>query len=109
MAPKAKKVIAIDIDPRFTSYLDSLKSFELPEDVEPAPWYPYHPPAELKDKYRQGRELGVVGLPQPGLGELSLSPDLSRVAASAWEGNSREIWRGPSLVQIGLRPRPERW
>ena len=34
LAPKAKKVIAIDIDPRFTSYLDSLKAFELPEDVQ---------------------------------------------------------------------------
>ena len=34
MAPKAKKVIAIDIDPRFVSYLDSLKSFELPEEVQ---------------------------------------------------------------------------
>ncbi|MCB0593885.1 MAG: methyltransferase [Lewinellaceae bacterium] len=34
MAPKAKKVIAIDIDPRFTSYLDSLKAFELPENIQ---------------------------------------------------------------------------
>ncbi len=34
LAPKAKKVIAIDIDPRFTSYLDSLKAFELPEEVQ---------------------------------------------------------------------------
>ncbi|MCO6487519.1 MAG: methyltransferase domain-containing protein [Phaeodactylibacter sp.] len=34
MAPMAKKVIAIDIDPRFTSYLDSLKSFELPEEIQ---------------------------------------------------------------------------
>lgn len=34
MAPAAKKVIAIDIDPRFTSYLDSLKSFELPEEIQ---------------------------------------------------------------------------
>ena len=34
MAPKAKKVIAIDIDPRFISYLDSLKAFELPEEVQ---------------------------------------------------------------------------
>ena len=34
MAPKAKKVIAIDIDPRFISYLDSLKTFELPEEVQ---------------------------------------------------------------------------
>jgi len=34
LAPKAKKVIAIDIDPRFVTYLDSLKSFELPEKVQ---------------------------------------------------------------------------
>ena len=34
LAPKAKKVIAIDIDPRFVTYLDSLKSFELPENVQ---------------------------------------------------------------------------
>lgn len=35
LAPKAKKVIAIDIDPRFIDYLDSVKVMELPEDVQP--------------------------------------------------------------------------
>lgn len=34
LAPKAKKVIAIDIDPRFIEYLDSVKVMELPEDVQ---------------------------------------------------------------------------
>lgn len=35
MAPKAKKVIAIDIDPRFVTLLDSLKQQELPPDIQP--------------------------------------------------------------------------
>lgn len=34
LAPKAEKVIAIDIDPRFTEYLDSLKHEVLPEDMQ---------------------------------------------------------------------------
>ena len=34
MVPKAKKVIAIDIDPRFISYLDSVKVLELPENYQ---------------------------------------------------------------------------
>lgn len=31
IAQEAKKVIAIDVDPRFTNYLDSIKTLELPE------------------------------------------------------------------------------
>ena len=34
LAPVAKKVIAIDIDPRFIEYLDSVKVMELPENVQ---------------------------------------------------------------------------
>lgn len=34
MAQKARKVIAIDIDPRFTNYLDSIKMLELPEQYQ---------------------------------------------------------------------------
>lgn len=34
MAQKAKKVIAVDIDPRFTAYLDSIKVLELPENLQ---------------------------------------------------------------------------
>lgn len=34
MASKASKVIAIDIDPRFTTYLDSVKVLELPEKLQ---------------------------------------------------------------------------
>jgi len=34
MAAVAKKVIAIDIDPRFVSHLDSLKRLELPADMQ---------------------------------------------------------------------------
>ncbi len=34
MAPLAKKVIAIDIDPRFVEYLDSVKVLELPENLQ---------------------------------------------------------------------------
>lgn len=34
LAPEAEKVIAIDIDRRFTEYLDSVKVFELPEDMQ---------------------------------------------------------------------------
>jgi len=34
MAPKAKKVIAIDIDPRFVNFLDSLKTRELPPELQ---------------------------------------------------------------------------
>ncbi len=34
LAPKAKKVIAIDIDARFTEYLDSVKVLELPEAMQ---------------------------------------------------------------------------
>ncbi|MBI1337615.1 MAG: UDPGP type 1 family protein [Phycisphaera sp.] len=32
--------------------------FELPGDVKPAPWYPYTPPANLKNKYAQAGQLG---------------------------------------------------
>ena len=34
LAPKAQKVIAIDIDPRFINYLDSVKVMELPENIQ---------------------------------------------------------------------------
>ncbi len=34
LAPKAGKVIAVDIDPRFTQYLDSLKQQVLPADMQ---------------------------------------------------------------------------
>lgn len=34
MAPRAKKVIAIDIEKRFIDYLDSVKVFELPEELQ---------------------------------------------------------------------------
>ncbi|NUO00402.1 MAG: class I SAM-dependent methyltransferase [Saprospiraceae bacterium] len=34
MAQKARKVIAIDIDPRFINYLDSIKTLELPEQFQ---------------------------------------------------------------------------
>lgn len=34
MAPLSKKVIAIDIDPRFVEYLDSVKVLELPENLQ---------------------------------------------------------------------------
>lgn len=34
LAPKAEKVIAIDIDARFMDYLDSVKVMELPENVQ---------------------------------------------------------------------------
>lgn len=34
MAPRAEKVIAIDIDPRFTNQIDSLKVLELPEHLQ---------------------------------------------------------------------------
>ncbi len=35
LAPKAEKVIAIDILPRFIDYLDSVKVMELPENIQP--------------------------------------------------------------------------
>ncbi|MDX1939765.1 MAG: class I SAM-dependent methyltransferase [Saprospiraceae bacterium] len=35
ITPKAKKVIAIDIDERFVEYLDSVKQLELPENLQP--------------------------------------------------------------------------
>ena len=34
LTPKSKKVIAIDIDPRFINYLDSVKVLELPENLQ---------------------------------------------------------------------------
>jgi ubiquinone/menaquinone biosynthesis C-methylase UbiE len=34
VAQRAKKVIAIDIDPRFVNYLDSVKVLELPESIQ---------------------------------------------------------------------------
>jgi SAM-dependent methyltransferase len=34
LAPKTKKVIAIDIDSRFIDHIDSIKMFELPEDAQ---------------------------------------------------------------------------
>ena len=36
LAQQAKKVIAVDIDPRFTNYLDSVKVLELPETKQNA-------------------------------------------------------------------------
>ena len=33
-------------------------AFELPQDVKPAPWYPYEPTDELSDKYDTARTLG---------------------------------------------------
>ncbi|MEX0653297.1 MAG: UDPGP type 1 family protein [Phycisphaeraceae bacterium] len=32
--------------------------FKLPENVEPAPWYPNDPPADLQDRYRDARAHG---------------------------------------------------
>lgn len=34
LTPKAKKVIAIDIDPRFVNYLDSIRYLQLPESLQ---------------------------------------------------------------------------
>lgn len=34
LTPRAKKVIAIDVDRRFIDYLDSVKVFELPENIQ---------------------------------------------------------------------------
>ncbi|MCB0608451.1 MAG: methyltransferase domain-containing protein [Lewinella sp.] len=34
LAPMAKKVIALDIYPEFTNYLDSIKVYELPENIQ---------------------------------------------------------------------------
>mgnify|MGYP001545900333 CR=1 FL=1 len=34
LTPKAKKVIAIDIDPRFVNYLDSIRYLQLPEPLQ---------------------------------------------------------------------------
>lgn len=35
LAPRVKKVIALDIDPSFISYLDSVKQLQLTEDIQP--------------------------------------------------------------------------
>ncbi len=35
LAPKVNKVIALDIDPNFITYLDSIKTLQLPADVQP--------------------------------------------------------------------------
>jgi serine/threonine protein kinase/Tol biopolymer transport system component len=69
-------------------------------------------PRQLVWLDRSGKEYRTVGVPQPGLGEPALSPDQSRVAVSAWEGNSREIWvqdleRG-TKSQITFTPGEER-
>ena len=61
----------------------------------------FHAPRELQWIDRQGNKLGVAGLPQIGISEPALSPDLKQVALTAWEGSSRELWvqdleRGPS-------------
>src|SRR5690606_21209811 len=34
-------------------------TFDLPEHVEPAPWYPHAPGSELASKYRDARALGA--------------------------------------------------
>ncbi len=52
----------------------------------------FHAPRELQWIDRQGNKLGVAGLPQIGISEPALSPDLTQVALTAWEGSSREIW-----------------
>jgi len=72
----------------------------------------HHMPRELVWLDRSGQEQQIVGQPQPGVGEPTLSPDLTRVAVSAWEGSSREIWvqdldRG-TKSQITFSPDEER-
>ncbi len=32
--------------------------FELPDNIEPAPWFPYEPTAELRPRYQRARTLG---------------------------------------------------
>ncbi|HVS03843.1 MAG TPA: protein kinase [Thermoanaerobaculia bacterium] len=41
---------------------------------------------------RSGREIEVAGVAQPGILQLALSPQGGRVALSAAEGNSRDLW-----------------
>jgi UDP-N-acetylglucosamine/UDP-N-acetylgalactosamine diphosphorylase len=40
------------------SHVRCTPRFDLPADVQPAPWYPFVPPPELADKYRRARALG---------------------------------------------------
>ncbi|MCC5830234.1 MAG: UDPGP type 1 family protein [Phycisphaeraceae bacterium] len=40
------------------SHVLNKPEFDLPEKVEPAPWYPYLPPASMENRYREARELG---------------------------------------------------
>jgi UDP-N-acetylglucosamine/UDP-N-acetylgalactosamine diphosphorylase len=40
------------------THVQQKPAFRLPENVEPAPWYPYAPSPELKEKYAKARKLG---------------------------------------------------
>lgn len=40
------------------SHVKQKPEFKLSDDVEPAPWYPYVPTAELESKYAQAKALG---------------------------------------------------
>lgn len=40
------------------SHVLAKPKFELPERVEPAPWYPYEPPADLRAKYQEAWQRG---------------------------------------------------
>ncbi len=40
------------------SHVKNKPHVSLPDRIDPAPWYPHQPTAELRDKYRQARALG---------------------------------------------------
>ena len=40
------------------SHVRRKPEFKLPENLEPAPWYPYDPPRGQKDKYKKARKHG---------------------------------------------------
>ncbi len=47
-----------EVDRLIRSHVKSQPEFELPGDVEPAPWYSHKPPSDLSAKYSQATNLG---------------------------------------------------
>ena len=41
------------------SHVKARPQWSIPDNIEPAPWYPYIPTKKLKDKYRKARKIGL--------------------------------------------------
>ncbi|MEM9419909.1 MAG: UDPGP type 1 family protein, partial [Planctomycetota bacterium] len=67
------------------THVKNKPEFELSDDIQPAPWYPHQPTAELADKYRRALQIGE---------ELTAQGKVAAFTVAGGQG-TRLGWDGP--------------